>query len=222
MKPTLTPAGSSSSRNYPAYAPARRRANHCAPAGPRKVADSRGDDRALVARLVAGDERALEALFDLHAGAVRYRMTRLLGSEAQAEEVVQETFLQAWQQANRYRPSRASVRGWLMVVARSRALDRLRSRQARKRREERHSSSAGDRVSTPPSVLRDLQAAELRRGLAQALGFLPPEQRQCIELAYFQGLSQRQIAERLSAPLGTVKSRVLLGVKKLRQTLQAA
>lgn len=183
-------------------------------------------DRALMARVSSGEDTAMEVLFRRHAAAARQCARRILGAEAEAEEIVQETFLQAWRQAPRYRSSRSSVRGWLLVIARSRALDRVRSRQARRRREAAEALDVVSRRPSPlsdtPKVERDLEAAERARVLTRALENLPVPQRQCIELAYFEGLSQPQIAARLSAPLGTVKSRVQLGVRKLRSELRAA
>ena len=185
------------------------------------VADEPRDDIELIRCTAAGDQHAFEALFRRHATTLAAQIVRLVGGHAEAEEVVQETFLQLWQQSDRFLSSRCSVAGWLCVLARSRALDRVRARLSRTRRECQHAVEAEPLQAIPPTALRELQAAESRQRLLSAMTTLPSKQRLCVELAYFQGLSQRQIAEQLCEPLGTVKSRVLLGVRKLRQVLVA-
>jgi RNA polymerase sigma-70 factor (ECF subfamily) len=127
-----------------------------------------------------------------------------------------------WTQAVRYDSDRATPRGWILMLARSRALDRLRRRDAARRRDE----EAGDEqarlgIATPVGTER-IEASERRDLVHSALGQLSPEQRRCIEMAFFDGLTHTQIAERLKAPLGTVKSRILLGMNKLRQALRPA
>lgn len=175
----------------------------------------------LMGRIATGDREAFAELFDLHGPVVLGVLTRSLGDRAEAEEVLQETFLQVWTQARRYSPERASPRGWLLMIGRSRALDRVRSRRSSRAREEaveidrRHTGGAG---SEPLGTAR-LEAAERATEVSGALATLPEEQRRCIELAYYEGLTQSQIAERLGAPLGTVKSRLLLGMRKLREAL---
>lgn len=176
-------------------------------------------DLDLVERLAEGDEAALAALYDRYASLVLGFLVRLLGAAGEAEEVLQEVFLQAWRQADRYRRELASPRGWLLMLARSRALDRLKSAQASRRREEAVVAE-GPRSMAPVGSER-LEGEERRQCVRSALGGLPPSQREAIELAFFEGLSHTEIAARLGAPLGTVKSRVLLGMRKLRQLLAA-
>jgi RNA polymerase sigma-70 factor (ECF subfamily) len=175
------------------------------------------EDVHLLGRVAAGDQRAYALLFDRHSAPALGLLLRILGERGTAEEVLQETFLQVWQQAERYAPSLATPRGWILMMARSRALDRLRSRDARQRRE----LHVGQRQepSLAPVGTGNLEAEERRRQVAAALAELPAEQRECLELAFFEGLTHTQIAERLSTPLGTVKSRILLGMNKLRSTL---
>ena len=144
---------------------------------------------------------------------------RMLGRRDEAEEILQEAFLQAWNQAERYRPDRAAPRGWLLMLARSRALDRLRSREARGRREESAAREEDSQGATAPVGTHNLEKEELRLQVASALSSLPAAQRECIELAFYDGLSHSQIADRLDQPLGTVKSRILLGMNKLRQVM---
>jgi len=175
------------------------------------------DDTYLLRRIAAGDGDALTELFDRHSSVVLGLLVRIVGGRAEAEEVLQEVFLQAWMQADRYDEERSTPRGWLLMLARSRALDRLRRREAQRRREDEAAEGADDAV-VPMGTAR-LEAAERRSRIGAALGILSPEQRHCIELAFFEGLTHTQIAERLQAPLGTVKSRILLGMNKLRQAL---
>lgn len=171
----------------------------------------------LLRRIATGDGDALSRLFELHSPIVLGLLVRILGSRAEAEEVLQETFLQVWMQADRFDEGRSTPRGWLLMLARSRALDRLRRRESRRRREEEVSGEGGS--ATLPTGTARLEEAERKTRIDSALGLLSPEQRHCIELAFFEGLTHTQIAERLKAPLGTVKSRILLGMNKLRQAL---
>jgi RNA polymerase sigma-70 factor (ECF subfamily) len=177
------------------------------------------EDIHLLGSVRAGDREAFARLFDRHAPAVLGLLVRMLGSRGEAEEVLQEVFLQAWRQADRYEPARATPRGWLLVLARSRALDVVRSRESRQRRESE--LSAGVQASAKPLGTERIEAAERREAVHWALDLLPVDQRRCIELAFFEGLSQSQIARHLDAPLGTIKSRIHLGMNKLREALGA-
>jgi RNA polymerase sigma-70 factor (ECF subfamily) len=177
------------------------------------------EDSFLIGRISGGDPEAFSQFFDRHSAAVLGLVVRILGSRGEAEEVLQEVFLQIWRQSERYEPSRSTPRGWLLMVARSRALDRLRRRDARGRHEqEAVADAAFPRVAAPQGTER-LEAAQRREQIRSALNLLSMEQRRCIELAFFEGLTHTQIADRLAAPLGTVKSRILLGMNKLRQAL---
>ena len=149
---------------------------------------------------------------------------RIAGQRADAEEVVLEAFAQAWREAPRFEAGRGSVAGWLTTIARSRALDLVR---ARSRRDRLTATAAADRPGTSPAMgdfrpdpAGALDNDERRRQVRQALETLSAPQRQAIELAYFEGLSQSEIAERLQEPLGTVKTRVRLGMQKLRECLR--
>ncbi len=175
------------------------------------------EDVLLVGRVRAGDREAFAALFDRHAPVVLGLLVRILGSRPESEEVLQEVFLQAWRQSDRYDPARSTPRGWLLVLARSRALDLVRSRESRKRREA--VTSVAPEIA--PVGTDGLEERERQEQVSSALGLLPSEQRRCIELAFFEGLTHTQIASRLDAPLGTVKSRIHLGMSKLRQVLTA-
>jgi RNA polymerase sigma-70 factor (ECF subfamily) len=174
-------------------------------------------DLRLLDGVAAGDSDALALLFDRHGAAVLGLLTRMLGRSGEADEVLQEVFLWLWAHPRRFDSARSSLRGWLLVLARSRALDVLRADRSRRAREE---GVERDRPTVlEPLPLTNLEERERQRRLRAALVTLPEEQRRCIELAFFAGLSHTQIATRLEQPLGTVKSRIQLGMAKLRVAL---
>jgi RNA polymerase sigma-70 factor (ECF subfamily) len=184
---------------------------------PRTVPVRGSEDLQLVAGIFARDTAALSEVFDRDRAAVLGMLTRLLGRHGEAEEVLQEVFLWLWRNPKRYDPERSSLRGWLFVLARSRALDVLRSAKSRRLREDGVGHETPTRVEDVP--LAALEESERRRRVAGALATLPAEQRRCLELAFFGGLSHTEIAAQLEQPLGTVKSRIQLGMAKLRVTL---
>jgi RNA polymerase sigma-70 factor, ECF subfamily len=178
------------------------------------------DDAVRVARAAAGDASALAALYDGHARAVYSLALRVLGDEADAEDVLQDVFAQAWRQAGRYDAGRGTVAAWLLTMARTRAIDRLRARRARP---DTNAATPADATLDLAAPLVDpgdtLAAARDAERVRGALGGLPLLQRLAIGLAYFEGLTQREIAERLEQPLGTIKTRIRLGLLKLRDAL---
>lgn len=175
---------------------------------------------ALVERVAGGDTQALAELYDRFCGMLLGLATKILGSPADAEDVLQEVFLQVWKQAPRYQSGRSSVSTWLVLITRSRSIDRLRSRNVKLR-----TAAAAERESGPghasPEGLGNVLKEERRKRLVRLLADLPDEQREALEMAYYQGMTQREIAEATDTPLGTVKTRTLLAMKKLRQALQA-
>ena len=181
-------------------------------------------EMALLDRMRGGDEDALAMLYDRWSDRVHSLALHLLRDARDAEDIVEETFWQAWRQAGRYDMTRGAVSTWLTTIARSRALDRLR---ASRRRQEEAMSELSDmkRAAVDATARREddpSRGAEIaeRRGLVrQALLALPAEQREVLELAYFRGLSQTEIAERTGQPLGTIKTRVRLAMEKLRGRL---
>lgn len=182
------------------------------------VTDSNEAD--LVSRIADGDSEAFAQLFDRHSSKVLGMLIQLLRRRELAEEILQETFFQAWSQAGNYRSDRATVGGWLLMLARSRALDHLRSNQARTQREESFEAEpSASRIESPVGTA-NLEARERQRSVLQALAGLSEQQRRCVELSFFEGLSHSQIASQLEEPLGTVKSRILLGMRKLRAVLE--
>lgn len=174
----------------------------------------------LVRQMAAGDEGALAALYDHWHPLVHAVVARVLRQRDDVDDVVEEVFWQAWRQADRYDPARAAVQTWLLTIARSRALDRARA--VTRRREEPLDGESGDLAvqqvaEGDPGM--DAEASERRRIVVAALAELPPEQRECLELGYFGGLSQTEIAERTGQPLGTVKTRMRLAMQKLKTRL---
>ena len=175
-------------------------------------------DRSCVARLRAGDPAALDELYDRHSDLLFSLAARIVGSPTEAEEVLQETWMQAWRQAAHYDAARGSVGAWLVTIARTRALDRLRSARSRSRAEDAAGTELAHDAATPlahdAGVLAEQHQMQDRIGVA--LAGLEPHHRQVLELAYFVGLSQIEIAERLAAPLGTVKSWTRQALSRLR------
>ena len=187
------------------------------PPDPRAGEATPGEDRHIVERIAAGQGDALAALYDRHAGAVFTLAVRIVRERAEAEEVVQEVFTQAWRQAARYDASRATVIGWLLMIARTRAIDRVRARQAKP--DAPRAAALPDVASGDPAqdavVVTNESAARVRRALHDLTDTL----RTPLELAYFEGLSQSAIASRLNQPLGTIKTRMRTALSKLRAAL---
>jgi RNA polymerase sigma-70 factor (ECF subfamily) len=178
-------------------------------------------DAHLLAAIASGSSEALGALYDAHARVVFGLAKRILGKAEDAEEVVQDVFAQVWRDAKRYEQTRASVAGWLVMMTRTRAIDRLRARKAR---------PDLDQASDPVPILQGTLAKSLTpealaissteaARVGAALGTLSAEQRRFIDLAYFEGLSQSEIAEHTGTPLGTVKTRMRTALQTLRAAL---
>ena len=177
-------------------------------------------DRPLMARVEGRDADALAELYDRHAARLLGLARRVLGDGGEAEEVLQEVFLFVWRSAASFDPARGSALTWLLIVTRSRAIDRLRMRRGGSRPEVR---SLEDLAESPAST-EDVEANSAGRQwdalCRSAVGQLPEDQRRALELAYFEGLTHQEIADRTSTPLGTVKTRVRLGLMKLRERLR--
>lgn len=184
-------------------------------------AAARTDDE-LMAGLAAGRLDALGALYDRYSALVFSVSLRVLYDWQLAEDVTQEVFLRLWQRPESYDPTRGRLLSWLMSVTRNRAIDEHRriSRRQRSEDEEEPSFELRDQDATGDPAMGAL-LAESRRVVRAAMALLPPAQREVVELAYFGGFTQTEIAERLKVPLGTVKTRVRLAMRKLRDTLEA-
>ncbi len=188
--------------------------------------DAASADAGLVARMRDRDERALGELYDRWSGRVRAVALRIVREPAEAEDVVEDVFWQAWRQADRFDATRAGVGTWLITLARSRALDRLRvlkrdaglvSLDDPEGNVAHESLSTGD---VDPFAVAE--HGERAQRVAAAFSELNAQQREALELAYWGGLSQSEIAERTNTPLGTVKTRMRLGLIKLRELLGAS
>ena len=172
----------------------------------------------LVRRLAKGDRDAVAELYDRHASRVLGLAYRIVRNSPDAEDVVQDVFSQAWRTAPSYQSSRGTVAGWLLMMARTRAIDRLRSRQARGDAATSDLDTLpADAVSPPDQLIASQQAAHVR----EALLALPSEQKTALELAYFEGLTQSEIARRLQTPLGTVKTRIRSALASLRRSMRS-
>jgi RNA polymerase sigma-70 factor (ECF subfamily) len=176
-------------------------------------------DGALLRHVLDRRPEALEILYNRYASTLLALGRRILGSLSDAEEILQEVFLHVWNHASRYDPARSSVSTWLILIARSRAIDRLRTRKVVERTHE-SSAQADPAGHASPEGVETVFLHERRERVQQELGKLPPEQRQVLEMAFYQGLSQSEIAARADLPLGTVKTRTLLAMKKLRNALR--
>jgi RNA polymerase sigma-70 factor, ECF subfamily len=170
----------------------------------------------LLRRVASGDADALEALSDRHTPLLFPVAVRIVRSHADAEDVVQQAWVKVWEIAGAYDPERGSVVGWLLTIVRSKALDFYRSRAARRRAEEGLAPAERVAVSDPSTSAAEAQAAQRVR---LAMQRLDPHFRQVLEGAYFDGLTQTQLAERLEAPLGTVKTWTRRGLLKLKELL---
>ena len=174
---------------------------------------------ALVARIAQRDSDALSDLYRQFSSLVLGLSRRVLKSQEEAEDVLQEVFVQVWNQAERYDPARSSVSTWLSLITRSRSIDRLRSRRVQERTAQ-SSAEENPQEDTSPEGMGNVLEDERRGRLREALAELPDEQREVLELAFFRGMTQTEIAAATDTPLGTVKTRTLLAMRKMRKALQ--
>jgi RNA polymerase sigma-70 factor (ECF subfamily) len=174
----------------------------------------RATDAALIQKIVQRDESALAALYDRYAALLSSLLNRILRNTQASEEILQDVFFQLWRNAAQFDPARGSLPGWLAVIARNRAISRLR----------RHNPSEGEELlETTVVVPSNLESAaaqqEMIGRVKSALENLPTEQRAAVELAYFEGLTHSEIASRTGDPLGTVKTRIRSAVESLKRNL---
>lgn len=173
----------------------------------------------LIRKMAAGDTAAFARFYDRYAPLVYPLILRIVREPAEAADVIQEVFWETWQRAGDYDPARGTPEAWMVTRARSRAIDRVRS--TRRRGDVFVTSPVEDAASLPSEPVRDpADRVEDQRTVRSALERLPDAQREVIELAYYAGLTQTEIAERLKQPLGTVKTRIRLGLTRLREIVK--
>ena len=182
---------------------------------------SDAEEAALIQGVAGGDERAFASLYDRYSPILFGLLLRILHSRAEAEDVLQEVFLQVWQQARSFDAARGRAFTWLVTLARSRAIDRLRALDSRERAARRSAEDAPPQTdgeeAADDAALREERAGVVREALAE----LPEEQRQVLLLAYLEGMSQSEIAAAKGQPLGTVKTRTRAGLRRLSELLRA-
>ncbi|HEV7516430.1 MAG TPA: sigma-70 family RNA polymerase sigma factor [Thermoanaerobaculia bacterium] len=177
------------------------------------------NDVILLRQIADRKPEALSELYDRYAPILLGLARRIMGNAADAEEVLQEVFVHVWNRGALYDPGRSSVSTWLVLITRSRAIDRLRSRKVVERTHEA-AQLENSETHTSPEGDQNVFMQERRERVREELAKLPAEQRQVLDLAFYGGLSQTEIASRTDIPLGTVKTRTLLAMKKLRNALR--
>ena len=179
-----------------------------------------GDLDALLRRVARGDRAAFATVYDLTKSRVFGLVVRVLRDAGYSEETTQEIYLEVWRTASEYDPARGSALAWLMTMAHRRAIDRVRAEQAGSRRESRYGAANVDPAS---DVVADAAiAGDERRRVTECLEALTDAQRQCIELAYYGGLTYTEVSQRLAANLSTIKSRIRDALRGLRNCLDAS
>jgi RNA polymerase sigma-70 factor (ECF subfamily) len=178
------------------------------------------DDAQLIARVAQGDREAFGALYDRFATPLYSLAMKMLASETEAQDLLQEAFLSLWQKAPQFRAERGSAFSWMVSQVRHRAIDRIRARRRRGELLDAHAPDLEPSGSVTASSAQNAEAGERAREVRSALAQLSDEQRQVLRLAYFEGLTQAEIAEKLAEPLGTIKARASRGLARLRSILR--
>ncbi|MDP9291018.1 MAG: sigma-70 family RNA polymerase sigma factor [Verrucomicrobiota bacterium] len=179
-------------------------------------------DEELMASICKGDPESLSALYDRYASVLKALIVRVVNDDTEADDLLQEIFMQVWKQAEHYDPKKGKVLGWLVTLARRRAIDRLRRRQAYSRAKDRLELQA-DRQPQSWSHVKideDINNGDLRSLLQRLISTLPAFQQEAVELAFFRGMSQREISRFTGTPLGTVKTRLELALRKLTAAIE--
>ncbi|WP_395744799.1 sigma-70 family RNA polymerase sigma factor [Prosthecobacter sp.] len=177
-------------------------------------------DEDLMAAIQQRDAAALETLMQRYRRLLKSAIMRTVNDDAAAEDVLQECFFELWRQADHYSPSKGRPLAWLMTLGKRRAIDHLRRSMAYCRAKDRMEDALHQTQTMTQDSAADCEQADIGRVLGEHLTLLPEAQKQVIELAFLQGMSQREVAEATHTPLGTVKTRMELGLKKLRQTFR--
>ncbi len=183
---------------------------------------SEASDEALMEAITSRSPEALAEFYARHGSRLKSVIGNVVQEEGEADDVLQDILLQIWREADHYSPKAGKLLAWVVTLARRRAIDRLRRKQAYCRAKDRYEAQLGQQSETAqrPGSDEEIERADLRRFLHQRLRHLPRYQREAIELAFFAGMSHREIAAATRAPLGTVKTRLELGLRKLTQSLR--
>src|SRR5215208_600786 len=176
-------------------------------------------DENLISFVGQGDAEAFATLYDRHSRAAFSLAYRMMGERQASEDLAQDAFLKVWRSASSYRAERGSVRTWILSIVHNRGIDQIRSQASRRRRQEEMEASAPR--SQPSEAFAETWRNSQREQVREALGTLPPEQLKILELAYFSGYTHMEISELLDLPLGTVKGRMRLGLKKIRDYFES-
>src|SRR5919107_795047 len=176
-------------------------------------------DEDLISLVEAADAEAFATLYDRHSRAAFSLAYRMMGERQASEDLTQDAFLKVWRSAKSYRAERGSVRTWILSIVHNRGIDQIRSQASRRRTQEKIEASAPR--SQPSEAFAETWRNSQREQVREALGTLPPEQLKILELAYFSGYTHMEISDLLDLPLGTVKGRMRLGLKKIRNYFES-
>jgi RNA polymerase sigma-70 factor (ECF subfamily) len=179
-------------------------------------------DEMLMQAITQRRQQALKELYSRYARSLRALIGSVVHEESEADDVLQESFLQIWREAHHYSPKAGKPLGWVITIARRRAIDRVRRRDSYRRAKQRFEEEIKPQAQSvrSPRMESDVTQSDLRRFLGRQMQTLPPVQREAVELAYFRGMSQREIAATTNTPLGTVKTRLQLGLRKLTHCIR--
>lgn len=179
-------------------------------------------DEALMAQIQAREPAALEALYDRYSGILKSLIMGVIHNDAEADDLLQEIFMEIWNQAAHYSAQKGKPLGWIVTLTRRRSIDRLRKKQAYARAEERLQNETEQQPEAwvHNSTEDDIEISDTRRLILNILKNLPVAQREAIDLAFYHGMSQREIAAKTGIPLGTIKTRLELGLKKISEALR--
>lgn len=179
-------------------------------------------DETLMHEITQRRQQALKELYSRYSRSLRALIGSVVHEESEADDVLQESFLQIWREAHHYSPKAGKPLGWVITIARRRAIDRVRRRDSYRRAKQRFEDAIKPQAQTPRTggTESEVTQSDLRQFLGRQLETLPPVQREAVELAYFRGMSQREIAATTNTPLGTVKTRLQLGLRKLTQCIR--